>query len=242
MQAQTTCRSISILSSTVTLQLPVGSEMLPLSNNFALYLMLGMSIFLVVGIVFAFTRKPARDRKVEIMNQPTEKTEEVAASQQVVDIINEPSQDVKEEVIPNLKDVDTICLPSQDVEEEIPQQFDDCKDGIIKLYNWFYRFIQCRFEGITDSMTPREFMGAVLGKISSEGAASLEFLVTVFEFANYSKSKLTNEVFNRTLKAVELLKDLIEGGDMRAHDQDLSHEDSSPVEPANVNHGLSRAQ
>ena len=102
--------------------------------------------------------------------------------------------------------------PVQEVEEEMPRRFEDHKEGIVKLFNWFYRFTQRRFEGIADSMTPREFQQAVLGKIPPNGTQALEYLVTAFEIADYSDFKPTKEMFDKSLRAVELLRSVIEHG------------------------------
>ena len=69
----------------------------------------------------------------------------------------------------------------QMVEEEIPRSFEGNKDGIVILYNWFYRFAQWRLGGIADNITPREFVNVVSGRIPSEGASALKYFVTCFE-------------------------------------------------------------
>jgi len=118
---------------------------------------------------------------------------------------------------PNEPSVDDENQPTEEAEEEMPRSFEDYKDGISRLYCWFYRFTQRRFEGIDDNMTPREFMGAVLSSIPSEEALTLKNLVTTFEIANYSNYKLTQEMYDRSLRAVESLKDIIEGESSSTH-------------------------
>ena len=170
--------AISSIGIAVALRPPSKSELLQAVSTFPFNVILAMAAVLVIGTVYAFTRKPARSYtpRTNALNRPT-----------------------------------------QEAEEEIPRRFEDYKDGISKLYNWFYGFTQRKFEGITDNMTPREFMRAVLSRIPSDEALTLEYLVTVFEIANYSGSKLTKEMYDRSLRAVELLKDLIESGGSRAH-------------------------
>ena len=97
-------------------------------------------------------------------------------------------------------------------EEELPRYFEDYKDGIVKLFNWFYRAAQRRFDGIDDSLTPREFQGVLVGKIPSRGASALEYLVTAFEIADYSKSRPTKEMYDKCLAAVELLNEMMGHG------------------------------
>ena len=169
--------SISAFGITVTLRLPSNPKLLQVITTFPFNVILVMTAVLVIGTVFAFTRKPARLKipKADVVNQPT-----------------------------------------QEAEEEIPRRFEGYKDGIIKLYNWFYGFTQRRLEEISDNMTPREYMRAVLSRIPSDEALTLEYLVTAFEIANYSDSKPSKEMYDRSLRAVELLKDLIESGSSKA--------------------------
>ena len=54
-------------------------------------------------------------------------------------------------------------------------------------------------------MTPREFQYLLKYKIPESGAPALEYLVTAFEIADYSRSVISNEVLNKCLAAVELL-------------------------------------
>ena len=165
--------SISSIGIAVALRPPSKSELLQAVSTFPFNVILAMAAVLVIGTVFAFTRKPVR---------------------------------------PNIPRADDVIQPMQEAEEEIPRGFEDYRDGIGKLYNWFYGFTQRKFEGIADNMTPREFMRTVLSRIPSDEALTLEYLVTIFEITNYSDSKLTKEMYDRSLRAVELLKDLIESG------------------------------
>jgi hypothetical protein len=47
----------------------------------------------------------------------------------------------------------------------------------------------------------------------------LEYLVTSFEIANYSKIKPTIEMQSKCFDSVEVLRGLIEGGDLRMSDE-----------------------
>jgi transglutaminase-like putative cysteine protease len=96
-----------------------------------------------------------------------------------------------------------------EVEEELPRQFEDYKEGIVKVFNWFYAYVMRRYEGITESMTPREFQQAVFARIPPSGEAALEYLVTAFEIADYSTSRPTQEMLEKSIKAVEVLRGLI---------------------------------
>ncbi len=96
-----------------------------------------------------------------------------------------------------------------EVEEELPRYFEDYKEGIVKVFNWYYAFVMRRYEGITVSMTPREFQQVVLARIPYSGEAALEYLVTAFEIADYSTSRPTQEMFEKSIKAVEVLRGLM---------------------------------
>jgi len=194
-----------------TLRLPLEPELLQMITTFPLNVILAMTAFLVIGIILAFTRKPRRSKKVD------------------VDVNSQPTQNVKEEMPHSVQGGDVVNHPAQEVEEEMPQRFEDYKGGVVKLYNWFYRFTKRRLRGITDNMTPREFESVVLGGIPSDGAPALEYLVTSFEIANYSDFKLTKEMVDKSLRAVEVLKDLIEKGSSSVHNHDLTDVESSSV-------------
>jgi hypothetical protein len=99
-----------------------------------------------------------------------------------------------------------------EVEEEMPRDYEDYKDGIVKLFNWFYARSRRRIEGIDDSLTPREFQDAVLPVIPEKGQPALEYLVTAFEIADYSASNPSQEMYEKSLAAVELLGGMIERG------------------------------
>jgi transglutaminase-like putative cysteine protease len=91
-------------------------------------------------------------------------------------------------------------------EEEMPRDYKDYKDGIVKLFNWFYSRSMKRIEGIDDSLTPREFQGLVMPWIPEKGEPALEYLVTAFEIADYSASNPSHEMYEKSLTAVELLR------------------------------------
>jgi hypothetical protein len=91
-------------------------------------------------------------------------------------------------------------------EEEMPRDYKDYKDGIVKLFNWFYSRSRRKLEGIDDSLTPREFQGVVLPWIPEKGEPALEYLVTAFEIADYSASSPSQEMYEKSLTAVELLR------------------------------------
>ncbi|UCH57933.1 MAG: transglutaminase domain-containing protein [Candidatus Bathyarchaeota archaeon] len=98
----------------------------------------------------------------------------------------------------------------EDYDDELPLTFKDYKEGVVKLFNRFYGRSRRRYEGIDDSMTPREFQAALLGKMPEKGAPALEYLVTAFEIADYSTSTPTKEVYEKCFAAVELLSGLME--------------------------------
>jgi hypothetical protein len=100
----------------------------------------------------------------------------------------------------------------EEVEEEIPRDYEDYKDGIVKLFNWLYSRSRKRLEGIDDSLTPREFQDAVLPGIPERGEPALEYLVTAFEIADYSASNPSQEMYEKSLAATELLGGMIERG------------------------------
>jgi hypothetical protein len=192
----------------VTQDLPSKSELLQLISTFPFNVILGMAMILVVGTVLTFTRKPA--------GNPVKKGDAIRKTTEV------------EGEVPQQIRAGAVNHPAHEFEEEMPRHFEDYKDGVVKLYNWFNRFTQSRFGEITDSMTPREFKRAVLGRLPSDDDSALEYLVTSFEIANYSDSKLTKELLDKTFKAVELLKGVIERGSSGEDDQELNHE-SSPL-------------
>jgi hypothetical protein len=80
-------------------------------------------------------------------------------------------------------------------------------------------------------MTPREFMSIVSGRIPSEGVPALEYLVTSFEIANYSKINLKKNMLFKCLKGVEVLRDLIEGGSSHVSD-DFEELDETSLAPS----------
>ena len=185
----------------VALSLPLESSLLQFVLTFPFNVLLGMTVVLIVGTVRIFTRKPARiiDSMVDVERQP-----ELEAEEEVSKLARRA----------NLKS------PMQMVEEEMPRSFKGSKEGVIELYNWFYCFSQGRLGGFGDNMTPREFMRFVSGRIPSQGDLPLEYLVTSFEIAKYSKIKPTREMLSKCLNSVEVLKGLIEGRDSRMSDGD----------------------
>jgi len=98
-------------------------------------------------------------------------------------------------------------------DDEIPLQYQDYKEGVVRLFNWFYTRSRRMYDGIEDSMTPREFQWAVEGNIPERGKPALEYLVTAFEIADYSASKPSQEMYEKSLGAVTLLKELMDNGE-----------------------------
>lgn len=95
-------------------------------------------------------------------------------------------------------------------DKAMPTNYKDPKEGVVKLFNWFYEKSRRIFEGIEDSMTPREFQAAVIIGIPEKGNSALEYLVTAFEIADYSASEVERETYNKCVGAVELLYGMIE--------------------------------
>ena len=193
----------------VALDPPLESNLFQLFMTFPYNVILVVAAVLVVGTVLAFTRKPTRSNTLD------------------VDVESQPMQKADGAIPKFTREVYLEGHPVQVVEEEIPRSFEGNKDGIVKLYNWFYRFAQWRLGGIADNNTPREFVNVVSGRISSEGASALKYFVTCFEIANYSKINLTEEMLFKCLKAVEVLKDLIEGGGSRVSDDVIEIDETS---------------
>ena len=90
--------------------------------------------------------------------------------------------------------------------DEGPLVYENYKEGIVKLFNRFYRKNQRMYSEVTESMTPREFQDALLRRIQPNGAQALDYLVTAFEIADYSTSRPTKEMFDKCVKAVEILE------------------------------------
>jgi hypothetical protein len=191
----------------IALSLPIESSLLELVLKFPFNVLLVMTVVLIVGIFRIFMRKPAR-------TNPT-----------IIDVERQPAQGA-EEVVPKIARGTTLKGPMQIV-EEMPRSFKSGKEGVVELYTWFYRFAQGRFGGIGDNMTPREFMRVVSGRIPSQGGLPLEYLVICFEIVIYSKKELTKEIQLKCLKSVEVLKELIEGGDLRKSDDDKELDEPS---------------
>jgi hypothetical protein len=89
--------------------------------------------------------------------------------------------------------------------EDLPRTFQDPKRGVVRLFNWLFKKAQRTQEGVEESLTPREFQYLLKYKIPESGAPALEYLVTAFEIADYSRSVISKEVLNKCLAAVELL-------------------------------------
>ena len=195
-------RKIAVASS-----LPLESSLLQLALTFPFNVLLAMTVVLIVGTIRMFTRKPTR------INHSMVDVERITA--------HEAEEEASILAPANLKD------PMQIVEKEMPRSFKGSKEAVIELYTWFYRFAQGRLGGIGDNMTPRELMSVVSGRIPSQGAIPLEYLVTSFEITNYSKIKPTREMQSKCLDSVEVLKDLIEGGDSRMRDDDKEVDEPS---------------
>jgi hypothetical protein len=202
--------SYSLLEVEETLRIPLAPELLQLITTFPFNVILAVTAVLVIGTILAFTRKPTRSKKAN------------------VDVNGQPMQKVDEKMHHSVQEANIVGRPAQEVEEEMPQRFEGNKDGVVKLYNWFYRFAQKRLNGITDNMTPRELESVVLGMIPSDGVSALEYLVTSFEIANYSHFKITKEMVDKSLRAIEVLRNLIENGSSYVHDHDLTNVESSP--------------
>ena len=201
--------SYSLLEVEETLRIPPAPELLQMITTFPFNVILAITAFLIIGTIIAFTRKPARSKKAN------------------VDVNGQPMQKVNEKMHHSVQEANMVGRLAQDVEEEMPQRFNGNKDGIVKLYNWFYRFAQRRINGITDNMTPRELESVVIGMISSDGVPALEYLVTSFEIANYSHFKITKEMVDKSLRAIEVLRNLIENGSSYVQDRDLTNVESS---------------
>jgi hypothetical protein len=183
----------------LALSLPLDPSNFQLVFTFPFNVLLVMSVILIVGIVRIFTRKPTRN------------------NHSMVDVENQPVQEGEEEVS-ILALGASLNSPMQTFEEDMPRSFNSSKEGVVELYNWFYKFAQVKINGVRDNMTPRELMKVVSGGISSQGVLPLEYLITCFEIANYSKKKLTKEMQSKCLSSVEVLKNLIEGADSRTSD------------------------
>ncbi len=181
----------------IALGLPLESSLLQLVTTFPFNVILALTVVLIVGIIRIFTKKPRRLNRslVDAENQPAHETAEISKLVRGTNL---------ESPMP--------------MEEEMPRSFNGDKDGIVKLYDWFYRYARWKLGGISDNMTPREFMSVVSGKVPSQGALPLEYLVTSFEIVTYSKITPTREMQSKCLNSVEVLKDLVEGGDSRLSD------------------------
>jgi hypothetical protein len=201
--------------SVVALDPPLESNLFQSIMTFPFNVILGVAAVLVIGVVLAFTRKPARSNTLQ------------------VDLESQPTQ--ADGAMPKFaREVNLEGHPVQMVEEEMPRSFESNKDGIVKLYNWFYRFAQWRLGGIANNITPRELVNVVSGRIPSEGASALKYIVTCFEIANYSKINLTEEMLGKCLKAVEMLKELVESGGSRGSDDVIELDENSSVPSSDI--------
>ena len=194
---------------------PLESNLFQSIMTFPFNVILGVAAVLVIGVVLAFTRKPARSNTLQI------------------DLESQPTQ--ADGAMPKFsREVNLEGHPVQMVEEEMPRSFESNKDGIVKLYNWFYRFAQWRLGGIANNITPRELVNVVSGRIPSEGASALKYIVTCFEIANYSKINLTEEMLGKCLKAVEMLKELVESGCSLVSDDVIELDENSSVPSSDI--------
>jgi transglutaminase-like putative cysteine protease len=116
----------------------------------------------------------------------------------------------RKKIIPVFEQVKTGEEPTHD--EAFPPSFKSYKEGVVKLFNYFYRSARRRHDEVYDSLTPREFQHTMRRKISSSGDPALEYLVTAFEIADYSTSQPSKKIYNKCLSAVELLKGLMDNG------------------------------
>ncbi len=163
---------------TVAISLPLESSLLYLVLTFPFNIILAMTVVFILVIVRIFTRKTTR------------------INDSIVDMEIQPAQEAEEEVSILTRGAN-MKGPKQMVEKEMPRSFKGSTEGVIELYNWFYRFSQWRLGGFGDNMTPREFMKFVSGRIPSQGDLPLEYLVTSFEIAKYSKIKPTREMLSK---------------------------------------------
>jgi hypothetical protein len=148
----------------IALSLPLESSIFQLVFTFPFNVILVMTVGLIVGIVRIFTRKPTR------------------VNHSMVNVERQPAQEDEDEVSILTRGA-TLKNPPQIVEDEMPRSFKGSNEGVVELYDWFYRFAQGRLRGIGDNMTPRELMTIVSGRIPSQGVLLLEYLVTSYEFA-----------------------------------------------------------
>ena len=109
--------------------------------------------------------------------------------------------------------VEEEAQPAEAPDDEGYLLFTSYKEGIVKLFNHFYKSTQRRYGEIQAFLTPREFQHILLRKIPEKGVSALEDLVTAFEIANYSKLYSTKEDYDRCRAAVDLLSELIEYGE-----------------------------
>lgn len=100
-------------------------------------------------------------------------------------------------------------LELEDIDDNTPLQYETYKEGIVKLFNRFYKKNLRRYKEVTESMTPREFQNVIFRRIPSSGSQALDYLVTAFEIADYSISKPTKEMFDKCQKAVDIIEGLI---------------------------------
>lgn len=194
----------------IALSLPLESSLLQLVTTFPFNVILALTAVLIVGIIRIFTKKPRR------------------LNRSLVDAESQPAHETAAEVS-KLVPGTNLKRHMQRGEEEMPRSFKGDKDGIVKLYDWFYRYARWKLEGISDNMTPREFMSVVSGKIPPQGAIPLEYLVTSFEIVTYSKITPTREMQSKCLNSVKVLKDLVESGDSRLSD-DVNDADERSLE------------
>jgi hypothetical protein len=192
---------------TVALSLPFESNFFQLLLTFPFNILVLFSVILVVWTIRLFTKKPNRiNRSVVDVETPT---------------LNGEKNDFSKSFLSKREDITT--RPTEIVVEEIPRDFKGSREGIISLYNWFYKFAKINLVEIDANMTPQEFLTIVSSKLPSKGIKPLEYLVRSCEIANYSKIEPTNEMNSKCLESVELLKALIEGDDSNKDEEDIEH-------------------
>ncbi len=97
-----------------------------------------------------------------------------------------------------------------DIDFDSPLSFRTYEEGVVKLFNRFFRKAKRTYPEIEDSLTPREFEYYLLTKIPSGSEFALDDLVTSFEVAEYGNMKLGKTDFDRCEATVQLMVELID--------------------------------
>jgi transglutaminase-like putative cysteine protease len=106
----------------------------------------------------------------------------------------------------------TVQLKPPLVEEgddNSPITFRTYEEGVVKLFNRFYRKAQRVYPEVDNSLTPREFETYLLTKIPPGSEFALDDVITSFEIAEYGNMKLTKEDFDRCEATIELIVELM---------------------------------